>query len=73
LQNINIVTNFKNDQDFPIIDLQTWQNPIVDGGGVLNRRFVSKDITLRGTLKSNTENELNTLIDTFKLNTSAVE
>lgn len=72
-QNANVVTSFKDDQNFPEISLQTFQNPIIDGGWILNRRFSSKDITLKGVLKTNTASEMEALIDTFKLKTSEVE
>lgn len=72
-QNANVVTSFKDDQNFPNIELQAFQNPIIDGGWILNRRFASKDITLKGVLKTATASEMETLIDTFKLKTSGVE
>lgn len=72
-QNANVVTSFKDDQNFAWIELNTFQNPIVDGGWVLNRRFTQRDITLKWVLKTTTASEMETLIDYFKLKTSAVE
>lgn len=73
LQNSSIITNFKNDQNFPTIELQTRQNPIIDGGWVMNRRYSAKEINLQWTLVASSETALNTLIDTFKRNLSEVE
>lgn len=72
-QNENVVTSFKDDQNLPEIELNSFQNPIIDGGAVLNRRFASKNITLKGVLKTATASEMETLIDTFKQKTTAVE
>lgn len=73
LQNLNISTSFKDDDNLPNIDLSKFQNPIVDGWGVLKRRYTSKQITLRGYLKSEDGELLNNLIDLFKQKTSVVE
>jgi len=73
LQNANIVTAFKDDEWFPDIDLTTFQNPVVDGWWILNRRYSKKVIKLKWVLKHNSASELQTLIDNFKLNCSAVE
>ena len=73
LQNSNITTSFKNDENLPNIDLNKFQNPIIDWGWVLKRRYTSKQITLRGYLKSDDAEELNNLIDLFKQKTSVVE
>lgn len=73
LQNANIVTSFKNDDNLPAIDLIRYQNPIVDGGGVLRKRYTNKQIVLRWKLKADTEAELNNIIDVFKQKTSVVD
>jgi len=73
LQNANIVTSFKDDHNLPNIDLNTYENPVIDGGWVLNRKYTNKDITLRGVLLADTASALQTLIDNFKLKTSEVE
>lgn len=73
LQNLNITASFKNDDNLPNIDLNTFQNPIVDGGGVLSRRYTKKDISISWRLKGADGEELNNLIDLFKIKTSAVE
>lgn len=73
LQNENISVSFKNDDNLPWIDLNKFQNPIIDWGWVLNRRYTEKQITLKWFLKSSDADELNNLIDVFKQKTSAVE
>lgn len=73
LQNMNISTSFKNDDNLPNIDLSKFQNPVIDWGGVLKRRYTEKNITLKGFLKSENAEELNNLVDLFKLKTSVVE
>lgn len=73
LQNVNISTSFKDDDNLPNIDLSTFTNPVIDGGGVLKRRYTKKSITLKGYLKSSDASELNNLIDLFKVKTSVVE
>lgn len=73
LQNANIVTSFKNDDNLPVIDIVKYQNPIVDGGGVLRKRYSNKQIVLKWVLKADTEAELNNLIDLVKQKTSKTE
>lgn len=73
LQNENISTSFKNDDNLPNIDLNKFQNPVIDWGWVLKRRYTEKQITLKWFLKSTDDQELNNLIDLFKQKTSCVE
>lgn len=73
LQNLNIVTSFKNDDNLPNIDLNTYQNPIIDWWWVLNRRYTDKKIVLKWFIKSSNKLELNNLIDLFKTKTSVIE
>ena len=73
LQNNNIIISNTDFWDYPNIALNTYINPIVDWWGVLGRQYTSKDITFNGVLKADSENALNTLIDEFKYNLSAVE
>lgn len=73
LQNLNITTSFKNDDNLPGIEISKYQNPVVDWGWVLNRRYTSKKISLKWYIKADNETDLNNLIDIFKLKTSVVE
>jgi len=73
MQNANIVTSFKNDDNLPTIELTRFQNPVIDGGWLLARRYTNKQITLRWTIKASTGEELNNLIDVLKQKTSATE
>jgi len=73
LQNQSIVTSFKDDDNLPDIDLSKFQNPVIDWGWVLKRRYTEKKIKLKWFLKWDTAEELNNLIDVFKLKTSIVE
>lgn len=73
LQNDFIRINKWDWDNFAEINLSTFSNPVVDGGGVLNRQYSKKQITFRWTMVANTASDLNDLIDLFKLKTSAVE
>jgi len=73
LQNDKIKVSFKDDQNLPKIDLSDFSNTIVDGGGIINRKYTEKTITFKGTIKGANNTELLQLIDLFKLKTSAVE
>lgn len=73
LQNDKIKVSFKDDQNLPKIDLSDFSNTVVDGGGIINRKYSEKIISFRGTIKGVNNTELLQLIDLFKLKTSAVE
>lgn len=73
LQNANIITSFKDDYNLPRIDLNTYENPVIDWGWILNRKYTDKDITLKWVLLADTASLLQTLIDNFKLKTSEIE
>lgn len=73
LQNENITTSFKDDDNLPMIQLIDYQNPLIDWGGILNKRYSEKKITLSWRLKSDTAEWLNNLIDIFKEKTSVTE
>jgi len=62
-----------NHDDVGNIQLDTFNSPRIDWGGVLGHYYRAKDITLEITLKSTTSTWLNTLIDTFKENTRQTE
>ena len=51
LQNSNITTSFKNDENLPNIDLNKFQNPIIDWGWVLKRRYTSKTNNFEGVFE----------------------
>jgi hypothetical protein len=51
LQNNKIKVSFKDDQNLPVIDLSDFTNTVVDGGGIINRKYTEKNITFRGTIK----------------------
>ena len=73
LQNQYITISEKDDDNLPDIDLSTFQNPMLDGGGVLRRRYTNKKITFKWFLKGDYSMDLNNIIDIFKQKTSAVE
>lgn len=73
MQNQYITISEKDDDNLPDIDLSTFQNPMLDGGGVLRRRYTNKKITFKGFLKGDDSVDLNNIIDIFKQKTSAVE
>lgn len=73
LMNDKFKVSFKDDQNLPVIDLVDFANPVIDWGGILNRRYAEKIITFRGTIKWANNTELLELIDLFKLKTSKIE
>jgi len=73
LQNANIISSFKNDDNLPDISLNTSENPIIDGGVVLNRKYPQQNIVVEGKLNANSAEELLELMDNFKFFTSKVE
>lgn len=73
LQNDNICISTHNRDKFPDINLVTYSNPIIDWWAVLNRQYSRKLITFTGTIKSDSAEWLNNLIDLFKLKCSWIE
>lgn len=73
LQSTSIITQNLRIDSMPARDLEVSRNPRTHGGIILNDSQRVKTIRLTGILKANTAAALETLIDTFKKNISALE
>ena len=66
LQNATVVTSFADFENWPSIQNDTFNRPRTDGGGELNYFFRDRIVTLRGTIKVSTAEELVNEMDRFK-------
>lgn len=73
LQNENIITTKIDHDDLTKVALSTFDLPRADGGGVLSRFYRGREIKLEVTVKSDTAENFQILVDTFKKNLSKTE
>lgn len=66
LQNQYFVTNKINFRNMPSIDLLTYSNPKNDGGGVLDRFYKERSITMEWTILWKDAEDIETKIDAMK-------
>lgn len=66
LQNANITVSFADYDNWPNIDSPTFSRPRNNGWWELSYFFRERIVTMRGTLKAASKEELNTAIDDFK-------
>lgn len=62
-----------NHDDVGTIDYSTYKTPLEDGGGVLGKYYRTKTINIWLSIKGETKEELNNLIDEIKYRTSKTE
>jgi len=68
LQNTQIITEKVNYDELGNIELNSFNYPRDDGGGVLNKYYRGHTITLQATIKSTNADDFNDLIDDIKKN-----
>lgn len=73
LQNANIITSNINYDDLLSIELNSFKYPRENGGGVLSKFYRGREIKLEITVKSDTGQNFNTLMDTVKKNLRKTE
>lgn len=66
LQNASIITTKIDYDDEGRIDLNSFDYPKADGGGVISKFYRGRVINAEVTLKADTAEDLQTLLDTFK-------
>lgn len=66
LQNKHFITEKANPRDMPSISLLTYSNPKDDGGGLLDRFYKQRTITLRGHILGDSLQDTDYRIDTLK-------
>lgn len=68
LQNTSIITSTLDYDDQGTVELNSFNYPRDDGGGVLNKYYRGRTLTLKATVKASTASDFNDLIDEIKKN-----
>jgi len=73
LQNLNFITSNIDYDDLGKVELNTFNYPRSDGGGVLSKYFRGRTIKLTGSIRKDTAEEFNNFIDEIKKNLRKTE